>query len=285
MQSRWQLLIKADRYLWAAHPYLLPTSMKKIMHLLFALLLLSCSSSQQETTFQYKGEEAIITKYNASKTNLPLLVVIPEVGESMIGEEVLKRLAKNFRVTAISYLGEGNRIRQQQLDNLQNRTTFYSDQLTLLTTLETDSITLLAEGLNANITSGMVHAMRIKKYVMLNPYSPTLRDVLTTTCYAQPSADCDSLIQFMQFGHRFAIDSVFVEISNPSRDNQYGRYTTSYWKDILPLQSAPQTALYKGSVHYLFTTNSGLAPKSLPKNATLCSKAKLKECLVTLIRN
>jgi hypothetical protein len=171
------------------------------------------------------------------------------------------------------------------LDNLQNRTTFYSDQLSLLTTLETDSITLLAEGLNANITSGMVHALRIKHFVMLNAYLPNLREVLTSTCYAQPSAACDSLIQFMQFGHRFAIDSVFVEISNPSRDNQYGRYTTSYWKDILPLESAPQTALYNGSVHYLFTTNSGLAPNFLPKNATLCSRAKFKDCLIKLIRN
>jgi hypothetical protein len=285
MHIRLLILIKHHRYFCTARQNLLGTSMNKFLFPIFILLLLSCSSPRQQTSFQYKGEEAIITKYNASKTNLPLLVVIPDVYGSMLSEEVLKRLAKNYRVTAIGYLGAGNSIRKQQLDNLQNRTTFYSDQLSLLTTLEADSITLLAEGLNANIASGMVHGMRIKKYVMLNPYSPTLRDVLTTKCYSQPSADCDSLIQFMQFGHRFAIDSVFVEISNPSRDNQYGRYTTSYWKDIFPLQSAPQTELYKGSVNYLFTTNSGLAPKTLPKNATLCSKAKLKDCLATLIRN
>ena len=259
--------------------------MLKYSALIFLLTLLSCSSSMQETTFTYKGEEATVVRYNASKSNLPLIIVFPDVDGSLLTEELIKRLAKNNRLTVVQFIGSKNKVRQQQLDNIQNRTNYYSDQLTLLTTLEKDSVTLLAEGLNANIASRIVNAMPINNYVLLNSYFPTLRDALTTTCYAQRTANCDSIIRFLDFGYRYAIDSVFVEIAKPDRDNQYGRYTTSYWKDIFPLPSTPQEGFYKGSITYLFTTNSGLAPTSLPKGGMTCSKAKLKETLSALIRN
>lgn len=254
-------------------------------YIIFLLTLCACSSSKQEGLFNYKGEQATITRYNAHKSKLPLVIVLPDVAGSMITEDIITRLSKQNRVTVVNFLSANNKVRQQQLDNLQNRTTYYSDQLSLLTVLESDSVTLLSEGLNANITSGIVNAMPINKYILLNSYYPTLRDALTLKCYAQRTTACDSVIRFLEFGYRYAVDSVFVEIAKPERDNQYGRYNTSYWREIFPLPSMPQEGLYKGKIQYLFTTNSGLAPSDLPKSATKCSKDKLKETLTALIRN
>lgn len=259
--------------------------MHKFSTLLFILILCACSSSKQEKTFDYKGEEASVISYNSHKEKLPLVIVLPDVDGSMITEEIITRLSRQNRVIVVRFISPHNKIRQQQLDNLQNRTTYYSDQLARIAALESDSVTLVSEGLNANITSGIVNAMPINNYILVNSYYPTLKDALTIKCYAQQTNACDSIIDYLEFGYRYAIDSVFVELAKPNRDNQYGRYNTSYWKEILPLPSTPQEGLYKGKIKYLFTTNTGLAPLNLPPNTTKCPKAKLKETLASLIRS
>lgn len=257
----------------------------KILALFALVVMLSCSSARHESTFLYLNEEAIITKYNAQKTKLPLLIVVPDVDATLFHEDVLKKLSRNYRVTSISFLSERNKIRQKQIDNILTRTNFYSDQLRILTSVEKDSIVLLTEGLNANILCGMVHSFPIKQTYLTNPYYPTLKEALTTTCYAQQRTACDSLISHLAFGYRYAIDSVFVEISNPKRDNQYGRHTTSFWKEALDVPAVPASNLYKGSLYYVFTDNSGLTPTKPPQNTSTCKKSKLNDSLAYIIRN
>ena len=252
--------------------------------LLVLLVFVGCKSNYEQKKFVYINEESLITSYNEGNKDMPLLVVLPETENSLINNDLLKRLARKYRVVSISFLSPEDPERQKQLDNLTNRVNFYSEYLNLLAVTNTDSMNVLAEGLNANFISHYLHAFPIRTQVYLNPYNPTLNAVFTNVCYANPSPKCDSILNHFRLVNRTVLDSLLVAVGQAGTDRQYGNYTLGFWKDVLdyPLQLNHTDA----KLTIIFTTNTGLQSQfNATENLIITDKEELKNVLTAVIRN
>lgn len=248
------------------------------------LLLVGCKTGFEQKKFVYQNEESLITTYNSTKKDLPLLVVLPETQKSVFTQDVLKRLAKRYRIVSVSFLSPEDISRQKQLDNLTNRINFYSEYLNMLAVTTQDSMVIMAEGLNANFISHYIHAFPIKEQVFVNPYKPSLNELFTNVCYANPAANCDSVLNHFGLLNRTVLDSLVVAIDQQGTDNQYGNYSLAFWKDALDYPLQPNLTSKKR--YLVFTSNTGLQGSGpTAKDIIITPKAELKDVLVAITRN
>ena len=248
------------------------------------IVLIQCKPSHSIKPFHFMGEESIITTYNSTKISLPLLVILPDPSNSLITPDLLNTLAKRYRLVSISFLSSDDLLRQRQIDNLTNRINLYSEYLNLLNITESDSLFILAEGLNGNIISQYNHAFRIKGELFLNPFTPTLHSIFTSNCYATQTSRCDSILGYFGFTNRTQLDSLLVAVKQQSTDNIYGTYTLSFWSEALHYNLKQPSNNIKR--YTIYTNNSGLQPNQamLPKNTSVIEKGKLPALLFSTMR-
>lgn len=252
--------------------------------LISMLFMVGCKVGMEQKRFVYQNEESIVTTFNSTKKDLPLLVVLPETQKSVLTQDVIKRLAKRYRIVSVSFLSPEDEQRQKQLDNLTNRINFYSEYLNMLAVTTQDSMVIVAEGLNANFISHYIHAFPIKEQVFINPYKPALKGLFTNACYANPTTNCDSVLNHFGMLNRTALDSLLIAIDKKGTDKQYGNYSLSFWKDALDYPLQPNLSAKKR--HLIFTSNTGLQGSgTTAKDITVTNKAELKDVLAEITRN
>ena len=258
--------------------------MRLLFYFLVAIFFSSCKSTFQQKDFDYQGEHALITIYGAAEKEKPLLVVLPELNNSTLSDEILKKLSRKYQVVKVSFLSPNDKQRQIQLDNLNNRINFYSDYLNLLAVTHQDSMSILAEGLNANFISNYTHAFALSNIYLINPYKPNLHQVFTDNCYASATATCDSLLKYFGFTSRTELDSLLVAVKTDATDNKYGNHTLSFWRTVLTYDLKNNTKA--GNKILVFTQESGLQGQNQKsKNTLIIKEEELKKTLLEITRN
>ncbi len=225
---------------------------------LFFTLLVGCKSLKKTLEFEYQAEKGRLDLYNENHTNKPLVVVIPDVYNSIITEAHITQLAKKNRVLVVYYLASQDKIRLQQIDGLQNRTNYYSSALNSVLTDSEQPSTVIAEGINATIAINLGLNYRQPALVLVNAWHPSMRNIITSTCYAAHTNVCDSLLNYLEFTDRLEADKMLTALKEHGVDKQYGLFTLQVWEDFIDLNSAVLLLNYKSSVRWIYTTNTGL---------------------------
>jgi hypothetical protein len=225
--------------------------------LLLAILLVHCKGPELTVTDTFKTERYTYL-INAHKKTKSLVIYIPDVMTTQLSAPEIFKLSKSNTVY-VPFLADDNLIRQRQLDNLQNRRDFYSHVLQRILSEKYTHVTVVAEGINANLMSNIAFAYPIDELIFVNPFAPDIEQCLINTCFnlTHPSK-CDSLLQHLGFTNRDQVENMITALVENGRDIQYGHYALSLWNDFFRLTCDPVSHKFLGDVHYIYTTNTGL---------------------------
>ena len=249
--------------------------MRYITFFVLLLLIFSCKTVKETKSYYYQNEEGFADFYNANNIKKPLLVIIPEVFNSLITEDFVVNLSKKNRVVVIHYLSSTNTTRVRLIDGLQNRLNYYN---TVLSNLELDSnSTIVAEGVNANLAIQLGYNFNKPKLVLLNSWYPDLKEKLTTSCYSLQDNSCDSLLNYLSFTDRSQVDALLNGLTDKnSTDNLYGNYTLGVWRNFMSYNNSQLLKMYPSNPRWVYTTNSGLLSEK-DKQYLLNSNGKRKD--------
>lgn len=229
----------------------------RILYFFAAILwLTSCKTEKETTFFDYKGDKGELEFYNTSKKDKPLIVIIPAVYNSELTGDVLSNLISKNRVVVVNFLSHRDLTRVQQLDKLENRLTYYSDVLNSLN-VDSNSI-LIAEGLNSILALQLGLNYNQPKLWLVNAWYPSIKEVLSTSCYVGKEAQCDSLLSYLNISSRQDADELLASFFENIPDKQYGYFIRSTWAEVIDLNSRPLLEKYNKPISWIYTNNAGL---------------------------
>lgn len=244
--------------------------MINVLKTLVILLLFSqCKPSIETVNSTFKNENYTY-QTRQIKNNSKQIIYIPDLPQSTLREYDLFKTGK-ANILVIPYLSDNDLLRQKQLDNLQNRKDYYSAILQQSTSDTGVYVTVVAEGLNANLLSQIAFAYPIDHLILINPYKPDIEQCFISNCFnAGNTTVCDSLLQHFQLNDINELQSLLKALQENTVDQQYGLYTLSFWNDIYRYKCDARSNMYKGKLSYIYTDNSGIA---LAQDSTYTFKA------------
>ena len=182
-------------------------------------------------------------------------------------------------MVVIHFLSADDRVRVMQIDGMDRRITYYTDVINQ-TELTYGSIQyLIAEGLNATAGTKIITNIKFEQAVFINAWKPSIKMQLIAHCYASPNAQCDSLTQYLNIGGRESVNGLLQD-ADTGLDRLYGNYTMRMWQQIFDTQIDSFLKSKKCSVHWVYTSNTGLITKEKAnayKNVDLYSLKEFKK--------
>jgi hypothetical protein len=231
---------------------------KSLRVVIMIFLFTQCKPSLQTISGTFKNEAYQYRLQSGSKTTNQI-IYIPDLPYSIIDETEVFKIGKGEKVL-LPYLSNDNALRQKQLDNLQNRKDYYSELLQQLIVDSTSHVTIVAEGLNANLISHIAFAYPIDHIVLINPFKPDIEQCFISNCFnAGNTTTCDSLLQHFQLNNLVELEKLLQNLQENNIDEQLGLYTLSFWNDIYRYTCNPRSNKYERKLSYIYTSNSGLA--------------------------
>lgn len=234
--------------------------MKNFIILLLATAFFGCSSTQTIKQISYLGEPAQVEYINMEKQKLPLMVVIPAVYNSLLDQNVLKKLAKGHRLVVIHYISAQDRARAIQVDKLNTRINYYSDIVNQTKAVYGQVDFVVGEGLNASVSARLLANFSFKHAWFINAWKPSLKMQMLNLCFTDPNAQCDSLLSYLKIGSTQNLTALLNNVDS-GIDQLIGNYTTYMWQDIIDYRITESLVNNTVPIHWIYTNNTGLITK------------------------